>query len=111
MILLISSFISLMITRLFVGAPPIHMNYFSGFRSKKAMKSQKNWERAQKLYTELFVKACHYTWVVSVVPLIIDIALLIMNNDKLFITSIISQVIIFFLVHFVVYWKVNRQLD
>lgn len=111
MILLIGSFISLMITRLFVGAPPIHMNYFSGFRSKKAMKSQKNWDRAQKLYAELFVKACRYMLVVSVVPLIIDIALLVMNNDKLFITSFISQTIIFLLVHFVVCWKVDRQLD
>ncbi|WP_157728653.1 SdpI family protein [Staphylococcus muscae] len=78
------------------------MNYFFGFRSKKAMKSQKNWNQAQKLYAEMLVKACRYTLIVSVVPLIIDIALLIMNNDKLFITSVISQAITFLLVHFVV---------
>lgn len=111
MTLLPCSLMSVLIGRLFLNVPPQQINYFFGFRSRKAMKNQENWDRAQKLFAELFEKVFRYTLMVSVVIFVMDIAFLIAGYDNLLLTSVISQAIILFVLCFAVYWHVNRQLD
>ncbi|SUM56499.1 Uncharacterised protein [Staphylococcus microti] len=100
------------IDRAFIFECPTTTNQlFFGFRSRKAMKNQENWDRVQKLFAELFEKVFRYTLMVSVVIFAMDIAFLIVGYDNLLLTSVISQAIILFVLYFAVYWHVNRQLN
>lgn len=75
------------------------------------MKNQQNWERAQVLFGEVFEKIFRYALIVSIVWFMIDVALLIVDYENILLVSDISQAIILFILMFIVYQRVNRELD
>ncbi|MDO5376367.1 MAG: SdpI family protein [Staphylococcus rostri] len=99
MTLLPCSLMCFLVGRLFSSAPPQQINYFYGFRTKKSMKNQQNWERAQVLFGEVFEKIFRYALMVSIVWFVIDVALLIVGYENILLVSDISQAIILFIVY------------
>ncbi|WP_169926459.1 SdpI family protein [Staphylococcus rostri] len=94
MTILACSLICFLVGRLFSSAPPQQINYFYGFRTKKSMKNQQNWERAQVLFGEVFEKIFRYALMVSIVWFVIDVALLIVGYENILFVSDIYQVLL-----------------
>ncbi|MCS4485920.1 SdpI family protein [Staphylococcus americanisciuri] len=111
MTLLLCSLICYLLGRLFSKAPPQQINYFWGFRTNKSMKNQQNWEHAQALFGEIFEKIFRYAIMASIVWFIVDVVLLIVGYENILLVSDISQAIILFILMFIVYQRVNRELD
>ncbi|MDF0313343.1 SdpI family protein [Staphylococcus pseudintermedius] len=91
--------------------PPQEINYFIGFRTRKSMKNQKNWEIAQVAFAHQLKVISGYTALCSILLCIVDIVLIVLDNDVLFVASMVTQAIVLIGILLAVYLKVNKKLD
>ncbi|EJD5755254.1 TPA: SdpI family protein [Staphylococcus pseudintermedius] len=90
---------------------PQEINYFIGFRTRKSMKNQKNWEIAQVAFAHQLKVISGYTALCSILLCIVDIVLIVLDNDVLFVASMVTQAIVLIGILLAVYLKVNKKLD
>ncbi|MCE5721947.1 SdpI family protein [Staphylococcus pseudintermedius] len=111
MILFSSCLFLFLLAIAFQHNPPQEINYFIGFRTRKSMKNQKNWEIAQVAFAHQMKVISGYTALCSILLCIVDIVLIVLNNDVLFVASMVTQAIVLIGILFAVYLKVNKKLD
>lgn len=111
MILFQSSLFLFLLGNLFQNLPPQKINSYFGFRTKKSMKNQKNWEISQREIAIQLKKIFSYTCLYSTSLLILDIFLIILNKDTTLTFSIISQGIILSVLLLKAYIKTNKKLN
>ncbi|EGQ3133258.1 SdpI family protein [Staphylococcus pseudintermedius] len=111
MILFSSCLFLFLLAIAFQHNPPQEINYFIGFRTKKSMKNQKNWEIAQVAFAHQMKVISGYTALCSILLCIVDIALIVLDNDVLFVASMVTQAIVLIGILLAVYLKVNKKLD
>ncbi|MCE0456064.1 SdpI family protein [Staphylococcus haemolyticus] len=111
MLLFLSSIFMIFLGDLFVKNPPKKINHFYGFRTKKSMKTQENWYKAQitcGLYLKQFFK---YSLYFSVIFIILDIFSLIAKKENIILLSVIIQSIILCTLLLYIIPKTNKKLD
>ncbi|EGQ3101823.1 SdpI family protein [Staphylococcus pseudintermedius] len=111
MILFSSCLFLFLLAIAFQHNPPQEINYFIGFRTRKSMKNQKNWEIAQVAFAHQLKVISGYTALCSILLCIVDIVLIVLDNDVLFIASMVTQAIVLIGILLAVYLKVNKKLD
>lgn len=111
MILFSSCLFLFLLAIAFQHNPPQEINYFIGFRTKKSMKNQKNWEIAQVAFAHQLKVISGYTALCSILLCIVDIVLIVLDNDVLFVASMVTQAIVLIGILLTVYLKVNKKLD
>lgn len=111
MILFSSSLFLFLLAHVFQHHPPQEINHFIGFRTRKSMKNQKNWEIAQVAFARQMKVISGYTTLFSIILCIADIVFIIVDNDTLFVTSIMIQSIVLVGILMSVYLNVNKKLD
>ncbi|HAR6546460.1 TPA: SdpI family protein [Staphylococcus pseudintermedius] len=111
MILLSSCLFLFLLAIAFQHNPPQEINYFIGFRTRKSMKNQKNWEIAQVAFAHQMKVISGYTALCSILLCILDIMLIVLDNDVLFVASMVTQAIVLIGILLAVYLKVNKKLD
>ncbi|EGQ4169569.1 SdpI family protein [Staphylococcus pseudintermedius] len=111
MILFSSCLFLLLLAIAFQHNPPQEINYFIGFRTRKSMKNQKNWEIAQVAFAHQLKVISGYTALCSILLCIVDIVLIVLDNDVLFVASMVTQAIVLIGILLAVYLKVNKKLD
>lgn len=111
MILFSSCLFLFLLAIAFQHNPPQEINYFIGFRTKKSMKNQKNWEIAQVAFAHQMKVISGYTALCSILLCILDIVLIVLDNDVLFVASMVTQAIVLIGILLAVYLKVNKKLD
>ncbi|EGQ0288227.1 SdpI family protein [Staphylococcus pseudintermedius] len=111
MILFSSCLFLFLLAIAFQHNPPQEINYFIGFRTKKSMKNQKNWEIAQVAFAHQMKVISGYTALCSILLCIVDIVLIVLDNDVLFVASMVTQAIVLIGILLAVYLKVNKKLD
>ncbi|EGQ4240211.1 SdpI family protein [Staphylococcus pseudintermedius] len=111
MILFSSCLFLFLLAIAFQHNPPQEINYFIGFRTKKSMKNQKNWEIAQVAFAHQMKVISGYTALYSILLCIVDIVLIVLDNDVLFVASMVTQAIVLIGILLAVYLKVNKKLD
>lgn len=75
------------------------------------MKNQKNWEIAQVAFAHQLKVISGYTALCSILLCIEDIVLIVLDNDVLFVASMVTQAIVLIGILLAVYLKVNKKLD
>lgn len=75
------------------------------------MKNQKNWEIAQVAFAHQMKVISGYTALCSILLCIVDIVLIVLDNDVLFVASMVTQAIVLIGILLTVYLKVNKKLD
>lgn len=111
MILFSSCLFLFLLAIAFQHNPPQEINYFIGFRTRKSMKNQKNWEIAQVAFAHQLKVISGYTALCSILLCILDIVLIVLDNDVLFVASMVIQAIVLIGILLAVYLKVNKKLD
>ncbi|WP_438453818.1 SdpI family protein [Staphylococcus pseudintermedius] len=111
MILFLSCLFLFLLAIAFQHNPPQEINYFIGFRTRKSMKNQKNWEIAQVAFAHQLKVISGYTALCSILLCIVDIVLIVLDNDVLFVASMVTQAIVLIGILLTVYLKVNKKLD
>ena len=111
MILFSSCLFLFLLAIAFQHNPPQEINYFIGFRTRKSMKNQKNWEIAQVAFAHQLKAISGYTALCSILLCIVDIVLIVLDNDVLFVASMVTQAIVLIGILLAVYLKVNKKLD
>ena len=111
MILFSSCLFLFLLAIAFQHNPPQEINYFIGFRTRKSMKNQKNWEIAQVAFAHQLKVISGYTALCSILLCIVDIVLIVLDNDVLFVASMVTQEIVLIGILLAVYLKVNKKLD
>lgn len=120
MILFSSCLFLFLLAIAFQHNPPQEINYFIGFRTRKSMKNQKNWEIAQVAFAHQLKVISGYTALCSIllcivdivlILCIVDIVLIVLDNDVLFVASMVTQAIVLIGILLTVYLKVNKKLD
>ncbi|WP_214518189.1 SdpI family protein [Staphylococcus pseudintermedius] len=111
MILFSSCLFLFLLAIAFQHNPPQEINYFLGFRTRKSMKNQKNWEIAQVAFAHQLKVISGYTALCSILLCIVDIVLIVLDNDVLFVASMVTQAIVLIGILLAVYLKVNKKLD
>lgn len=111
MLLFPSSIFLFILGRLFRQLPPEKINNYWGFRSKKSMKNQDNWIKAQKDFGIQSEKLFMYTSLFSLTILLVDILLIIYSKDNLLISSLVIQSIILISLLLIIYIDVNKKLN
>ncbi|WP_214541504.1 SdpI family protein [Staphylococcus pseudintermedius] len=111
MILFSSCLFLFLLAIAFQHNPPQEINYFIVFRTRKSMKNQKNWEIAQVAFAHQMKVISGYTALCSILLCIVDIVLIVLDNDVLFVASMVTQAIVLIGILLAVYLKVNKKLD
>ncbi|EHT8043962.1 SdpI family protein [Staphylococcus pseudintermedius] len=111
MILFSSCLFLFLLAIAFQHNPPQEINYFIGFRTRKSMKNQKNWEIAQVAFAHQLKVISGYTALCSILLCIVDIVLIVLDNDVLFVASMVTQAIVLIGILLTVYLQVNKKLD
>ncbi|EIM5195239.1 TPA: SdpI family protein [Staphylococcus pseudintermedius] len=111
MILFSSCLFLFLLAIAFQHNPPQEINYFIGFRTKKSMKNQKNWEIAQVAFAHQMKVISGHTALCSILLCIVDNVLIVLDNDVLFVASMVTQAIVLIGILLAVYLKVNKKLD
>ncbi|EGQ3264810.1 SdpI family protein [Staphylococcus pseudintermedius] len=111
MILFSSCLFLFLLAIAFQHNPPQEINYFIGFRTRKSMKNQKNWEIAQVAFAHQLKVISGYTALCSILLCILDIVLIVLDKDVLFVASMVTQAIVLIGILLAVYLKVNKKLD
>lgn len=111
MILFSSCLFLFLLAIAFQHNPPQEINYFIGFRTRKSMKNQKNWEIDQVAFAHQLKVISGYTALCSILLCIVDIVLIVLDNDVLFVASMVTQAIVLIGILLTVYLKVNKKLD
>lgn len=110
MVLFPSSIFMLLLGIIFSQSPPKDINYLYGFRTKKSMKNQKNWEKAQTNFGKYTKNVFGYSTCFSLITIFFDIISIIIKSDNLLICSTVIQFSILCLLLFYIYYKVNKKL-
>ncbi|HCM89030.1 MULTISPECIES: SdpI family protein [Vagococcus] len=85
---------------LYLFSPPLYeypqkINRFEGYRSKKAMKNQENWEKAQKLMITAYKKARKALLVLGILLIITEYLLFfVFHIDVLFLLIMLEGFIV-----------------
>ena len=111
MLLFPSSIFIILLGIIFIKTPPESRNYIYGFRTKKSMKNQKNWDKAQIIYGKYTKQFFSYSLYFSLMPLALDIFALITKNDNTIFWSFIFQGLILCILLFYINFKVNKELN
>lgn len=111
MILFQSSLFLFLLGNLFQNFPPQKINPYFGFRIKKSMKNQKNWEISQKEIAIQLKRIFSYTCLFSISLLILDIFLIVLKKDSILTLSLTSQGIILSILLLKAYIKTNKKLN
>lgn len=109
MILTTSSIFLFLIAKLMKDSPQKEINNFIVYRSKRSMKSKKNWDISQVYSMKLMHAIFFKTFLFSLPLLIIDI-FLIFNNENIFLVSLTIQTIILFSLFYLVFKKTENKL-
>ena len=110
MVLLPSSILILLINTIMQHMLPIKQNKLLGFRTRKSMRNNENWDKAQHL-SILYTKRYFYVSCIMSVPLlIIDIVLIVTHIDTFILISVIVQSTYLIAILFFIIYKVDRQL-
>src|SRR5699024_11699875 len=110
MILFPSSIFMIFLGVVFIKSPPKNRNHIYGYRTKKSMKNQKNWDKAQIIYGIYTKQFFYYSLCFSLVPLSLDIFALITKNDNIILWSFIFQGLTLCTLLFYINFKVNKRL-
>lgn len=89
---------------------PKERNRWYGFRSKKSMKNDEIWLKAQFLFIQYNKSIFKYSAMFSVVFVICDIALIILKLEDQLMGSILIQTGIILILLGALHWIVNRKL-
>ena len=89
---------------------PKERNRWYGFRSKKSMKNDEIWLKAQFLFIQYNKSIFKYSAMFSVVFVICDIALIILKLQDQLMGSILIQTGIILILLGALHWIVNRKL-
>ncbi|EJE11701.1 SdpI family protein [Staphylococcus epidermidis] len=111
MLLFPSSIFIILLGIIFIKTPPESRNHIYGFRTKKSMKNQKNWDKAQIIYGKYTKQFFSYSLYFSLMPLALDIFALITKNDNTIFWSFIFQGLILCILLFYINFKVNKELN
>ncbi|MEJ7185402.1 SdpI family protein [Staphylococcus epidermidis] len=111
MVLFPSSIFLFILGKLFIQYPPEKINNYWGFRSKKSMKNDENWKKAQKEFGIQSKKIFMYTSLFSLTFLLMDILLIIYGNDIGLILSLIIQSVVLVLLLLLLYLNINKKLN
>lgn len=110
MILFQSSLFLFLLGNVLQHVSPQKINPYFGFRTKKSMKNQKNWEISQKAFSKYMTKIFSYSCLSSIPLLIIDILFITFQKDTLLTYSLIVQSLILVILLFTIYLKVNKKM-
>lgn len=111
-VLLFKSIIMLAVTYLFKLTPPTQRNKTYGFRTRKALRNDESWAKAQKLFTLYSFQIYKKVIFIALPWTILDIYLII-NLSHLEYWLIISIIVETIVVSILLYWlvfKVNRNI-
>lgn len=111
MLLFPSSIFMIFLGNLILKNPPERINYLYGFRTKKSMKNQENWYKAQiicGLYLKYFFK---FSLCFSVIFIVLDAFSLITTKENIILWSVIIQSIILCVLLLYIIPKTNKKLD
>lgn len=111
MVLFPSSIFLFILGKIFRQSPPEKINNYWGFRSKKSMKNQDNWNKAQKEFGIQSEKLFMYTSLFSLTILLVDVLLIVYSKDNLLILSLVIQSIILISLLLIIYLDVNKKLN
>jgi|SRR5699024_5691514 uncharacterized membrane protein len=111
MLLFPSSIFMILLGIIFIKTPPERINHIYGFRTKKAMKNQKNWDKAQIIYGKYTKQFFSYSLYFSVISLVLDIFALITKKDNIILWSFIFQALTLCVLLFYIDFKVNKKLN
>ncbi|MCG3400128.1 SdpI family protein [Staphylococcus massiliensis] len=84
------------LANLFKELPPTKPNRWVGYRTPKALKSTKNFIRAQKLSAHFSLRVFKRLSICAVPIFVFDICALIYFSDNVLITSVIIQSVLIF---------------
>jgi len=109
MILCCSSLMLFLIAKVMINSPAKHINNITGYRTKRSMLSQKNWDIAQvysvKVMKDIFMKAATMSCFVILLDMV-----LIWKSENLFLISITVQTSIFIYLLYLVFDKTEEKL-
>lgn len=92
MILFSASLMLFLIGKMLMDAPPGNINKFSGYRTKKSMLNQENWNLAQIISSKYLYKSNIFMLMSSIPFLIVDVIFLfVISNEVAFTISIFIQ--------------------
>ncbi|MDS3867172.1 SdpI family protein [Staphylococcus hominis] len=111
MLLFPSSIFMILLGSLIIKHPPKKINYFYGFRTKKSIKSQHNWDKGQIICGKYIKHFFSYSLYFSIIPIALDIFFLIIKRESILLWSIIIQSIILCTLLLYVITKTNKNLD
>ncbi|PTF27141.1 hypothetical protein BUY19_07670 [Staphylococcus cohnii] len=111
MLLFPSSIFMILLGIIFIKNPPKKRNHIYGFRTKKSMKNQKNWDKAQIVYGIYTKQFFHYSLYFALLLLALDIFALITKNDNIILWSFIIQGLTLCTLLFYIIPKVDKKLD
>ncbi|ARB39714.1 SdpI family protein [Mammaliicoccus sciuri] len=111
MLLLPSSIFMILLGELMIKNPPENINHFYGFRTKKSMKTQKNWNKAQIICGKYTKQIFRYSLYISLILIVLDIYSLITKKENIILYSTIIQsvTLCIFLLYMII--KTNKKLD
>ncbi|MCJ1655427.1 SdpI family protein [Staphylococcus sp. NRL 16/872] len=95
---------------LFKHYPPEEKNLLYGYRTKKALKNEANWKKAQSLFSKFTLKYLPIIIASGILALILEIIIGISNRNNLFYILLIIEAIITIWYLFIIYFKVEKRL-
>src|SRR5699024_4100552 len=111
MLLFPSSIFMILLGIIFIKTPPERINHIYDFRTKKAMKNNKNLDKAQIIYGKSTNQFFSYSLYFSVISLASDLFALITKNDNIILLSFIFQGLALCVLPFYIDFKVNKKLN
>ena len=110
MLLLIFSFLFFQFSNVYLTIPLKKINRFEGFRSKKAMSSQENWDKAQRLLGHSFKQLASYLIIIGFIIFLVEIfAFFFLKNSMTWL--LILETFIFFICCFIIKYSVDSKLE
>lgn len=106
-----ASLFMLILGNLFYQSPPNERNHLWGFRTKKAMKNDENWHKAQLEFGRYSKKFFSYTSLFSITFLTLDILSLVLTRDTLLTISLLIQTCILIVLFIYIFRVVNGKLS
>lgn len=88
--------------------PPKKINYFIGYRTRKSMKSKKNWDFANKFCAKLWFNTGLVMLVITIVLLLLNIYEVIILTEANILIIIFLELIMILLAPFIVENKLKK---
>lgn len=110
MMLLFTSFFFKLFSSLYIIDPPKKINKFEGYRTKKSMSSQENWDKAQQLMVESFQKVTKILVVTGLIFSVLEVISFFIKIQDFTTPLFIVETIVLFLVCGYIYYSVEKKL-